>query len=149
MSATGTLLDTGSEAPDFTVRTTDGDTVTLRDFRGKKAVLLMFYPKDDTPGCTRQMCTARDEGAEYEAANVVRFGVNDGGMESHLRFRDKYSLDFPLIVDEGKEVARAFGTLKENGGIARSTFLIDADGRIVFAASGAHGADEVLGALRG
>ncbi|MBV9772301.1 MAG: peroxiredoxin, partial [Gemmatimonadetes bacterium] len=103
---------------------------------------------DDTPGCTKQMCTARDEGKEYAAANVARFGVNDGTLASHQKFVDKYTLDFPLVVDEGGEIARAFGTLKENGGVARSTFLIDTSGRIVFAAPGAHGADEVLEVLR-
>ncbi|HEV2145867.1 MAG TPA: peroxiredoxin [Longimicrobiaceae bacterium] len=149
MSATDTLLNAGSDAPNFTAKTTDGDTVSLHDFRGKRNVLLMFYPKDDTPGCTRQMCAARDEGAEYEAAHVVRFGVNDGDLASHEHFRDKYSLDFPLIVDEGKEIARAYGTLGENGWTARSTFLIDTHGRIVYAAPGAHGADEVLEAIRG
>lgn len=149
MSATDTLLNAGSDAPGFTAQTTDGETVSLHDFRGKRNVLLMFYPKDDTPGCTRQMCAARDEGAAYEAANVARYGVNDGSLASHRRFHEKYGLDFPLLVDEGKEIARAYGTLKENGGIARSTFLIDTRGRIVFAAPGAHGADEVLEALRG
>ena len=149
MSATDTLLNAGSDAPNFTAQTTDGATVSLHDFRGRQSVLLMFYPKDDTPGCTKQMCTARDEGAEYAAAGVARFGVNDGGMASHQRFRDKYSLDFPLIIDAGGEIARAYGTLKENGGIARSTFLIDTHGRIVYAAPGAHGAEEVLEALRG
>ncbi|HEX2187275.1 MAG TPA: peroxiredoxin [Longimicrobiaceae bacterium] len=148
MSATDTLLNAGSDAPGFTAQTTDGDTVSLHDFRGKRNVLLMFYPKDDTPGCTKQMCAARDEGAEYEAANVARFGVNDGGLVSHRRFRDKYELDFPLLIDEDGEIARAYGTLRENGGIARSTFLIDTHGRIVFAAPGAHGAGEVLEALR-
>ncbi|HEX7242397.1 MAG TPA: peroxiredoxin [Longimicrobiaceae bacterium] len=148
MSATDTLLNAGADAPLFTAQTTDGQTVSLADFRGKRNVLLMFYPADDTPGCTKQMCTARDEGAEYEAANVARFGVNHGSLASHEKFRDKYTLDFPLIVDEGKEIARAFGTLKENGGIARSTFLIDTHGKIVYAAPGAHGADEVLEALR-
>ena len=149
MSATDTLLTAGSDAPNFTAQTTDGGTVSLHDFRGKQNVLLMFYPTDDTPGCTRQMCTARDEGAEYAAANVARFGVNDGSMASHQRFRDKYELDFPLILDTDREIARAFGTLRETGGIARSTFLIDTHGRIVFAAPGAHGADEVLEAIRG
>ena len=149
MSATDTLLNAGSDAPDFTAQTTDGSTVTLSDFRGKRNVLLMFYPVDDTPGCTKQMCTARDEAAQYRAADVVRFGVNDGSLESHERFRDKYSLDFPLLVDEGKEIARKYGTLKENGGIARSTFLIDTSGRIAYAAPGAHGAEEVLEALNG
>jgi len=148
MSATDTLLNAGSDAPDFTARTTDGSTVTLSDFREKKNVLLMFYPQDDTPGCTRQMCTARDEGAEYEAADVVRFGVNDGSLESHRSFAEKYTLDFPLIVDEGQEIARRYGSVKESGETARSTFLVDKGGRIVFAAPGAHGAAQVLEAIR-
>ena len=143
------LLPVGAEAPDFEAPTTDGGHIKLSQFRGGKSVLLMFYPKDDTPGCTRQMCAARDEKADYEAAGVRRFGVNPGGLESHRRFADKYMLDFPLIVDEGSRIAAAYGVLKENGGVARATYLIDPDGRIAYAAAGAHGADEVLGALRG
>ena len=143
------LLPVGSEAPTFEAQTTDGGRISLAQFRGSKSVLLMFYPKDDTPGCTRQMCTARDESAEYEAAGVRRFGVNPGGLESHRRFADKYVLDFPLIVDEGSAIAGAYGVLKDNGGVARATYLIGPDGRIAYSAAGAHGADEVLGALRG
>jgi len=143
------LLEVGSEAPVFEATTTDGGRIALPEFRGKKAVLLMFYPKDDTPGCTRQMCTARDEGKDYEAAGVRRFGVNPGSVDSHRRFADKYELDFPLIVDQDAEIARAYGVLKDTGGIARATYLIGRDGRIAYAAAGAHGADEVLGALGG
>lgn len=143
------LLPVGAEAPSFEAQTTDGGRISLAQFRGSKAVLLMFYPKDDTPGCTRQMCTARDEGREYEAAGVRRFGVNPGGMESHRKFADKYMLDFPLLVDQDAEIASAYGVLKENGGVARATYLIGRDGKIAYAAAGAHGADEVLGALRG
>ena len=143
------LLPVGSEAPVFEAQTTDGGRISLSQFRGSKSVLLMFYPKDDTPGCTRQMCAARDEGAAYEAAGVRRFGVNPGGVESHRKFADKYVLDFPLIVDQGAAIASAYGVLKENGGVARATYLIDRDGRIAYSAAGAHGADEVLGALRG
>jgi peroxiredoxin Q/BCP len=143
------LLPVGSVAPEFDAPTTDGGRVSLSQFRGSRAVLLMFYPKDDTPGCTRQMCAARDESAEYEAAGVRRFGVNPGGLESHRRFADKYMLDFPLLVDEKSAIARAYGVLKENGGVARATYLIDRDGRIAYAAAGAHGAEEVLEAVRG
>lgn len=143
------LLPVGAEAPNFQAQTTDGGQVTLGQFRGSKYVLLMFYPKDDTPGCTRQMCAARDEKDEYEAAGVRRFGVNPGGFESHRKFADKYLLDFPLIIDQDAEIAGAYGVLKENGGVARATYLIDPDGRIAYAATGAHGAAEVLGALRG
>jgi peroxiredoxin Q/BCP len=143
------LLPVGSEAPVFEAQTTDGGRISLTQFRGKKSVLLMFYPKDDTPGCTRQMCTARDERDEYEAAGVRRFGVNPGGLESHRRFADKYVLDFPLIVDQHAEIASAYGVLKENGGVARATYLIDPDGKIAYAEPGAHSAAEVLGAPRG
>jgi thioredoxin-dependent peroxiredoxin len=143
------LLPVGSQAPVFEAQTTDGGQVSLSQFRGSKSVLLMFYPKDDTPGCTRQMCAARDEGADYDAAGVRRFGVNPGGVESHRKFADKYLLDFPLLVDQDAEIASAYGVLKENGGVARATYLIDPDGKIVYAAAGAHGAAEVLEALRG
>jgi thioredoxin-dependent peroxiredoxin len=143
------LLPVGTEAPVFEAETTDGERISLPDFRGREAVLLMFYPKDDTPGCTKQMCAARDEGARYRDAGVARFGVNPGGKESHRKFRDKYDLDFPLIVDQDAEIASAYGVLKDGGGVGRATYVIDRDGRIAFAASGAHGADEVLGALGG
>jgi peroxiredoxin Q/BCP len=143
------LLPVGAQAPEFDASTTVGGRVSRAHVRGQRSVLLMFYPKDDTPGCTRQMCTARDEGAAYEAAGVRRFGVNPGGMESHRKFADKYMLDFPLLVDQDAEIASAYGVLKENGGIARATYLIGPDGKIAYAAAGAHGAAEVLGALRG
>jgi peroxiredoxin Q/BCP len=142
------LLAVGGEAPVFAAQTTEGERISLPDFRGKQAVLLMFYPQDDTPGCTRQMCLARDEGALYREAGVARFGVNPGSLESHVEFRDKYTLDFPLIVDHDADIAAAYGVLT-NAGVARATYLIDRDGRIAYAQSGTHGADEVLGALRG
>ncbi len=142
------LLPVGAPAPDFSANTTDGETVSLREFRDHRAVLLMFYPKDDTPGCTRQMCSARDEGNAFEAASVARFGVNPGSLESHRRFRDKYNLDFPLIVDAEKRIAEAYGVLNENGGIQRATYLVGMDGRVLFAESGAHGATAVLEVAR-
>ena len=143
------LLAVGSQAPVFEAETSDGGRVSLPALLEERSVLLMFYPKDDTPGCTRQMCTARDEGADYDAAGVRRFGVNPAGVESHRKFADKYMLDFPLLVDQDAEIASAYGVLKENGGVARATYLIDPDGKIAYAATGARGAAEVLGALRG
>lgn len=139
----------GAEAPGFEAETTDGERISLDRFRGEKGVVLMFYPIDDTPGCTRQMCAARDEGADFEAAGVVRFGVNPGSLDSHRRFVSKYDLDFPLIVDEGGRIAEAYGVMSDRGVPRRATVLIDRDGRVAFAETGAHGADEVLGALRG
>lgn len=142
------LLPVGSEAPVFTAQTTDGERISLPDFRGTQSVLLMFYPEDDTPGCTRQMCLARDEGARYTEAGIARFGVNPGSLESHVGFRDKYTLDFPLLVDHDADIAAAYGVLTDSG-VARATYLIDREGRIAYAERGTHGADEVLGALRG
>ena len=141
-------LTEGAQAPAFTLPDQDGNPVSLDDFKGSK-VLVYFYPADDTPGCTRQMCLARDEGAAYASAGVVRFGVNPGSLKSHQKFVSKYSLDFPLIVDQDAEIASAYGVLKESGGVSRATYLIDRDGRIAYAERGTHGADEVLGALRG
>lgn len=143
------LLPVGAEAPVFEAETSDGGRVSLASFRGNNAVLLMFYPEDDTPGCTRQMCAARDEGTYYHAHRVVRFGVNPGGRDSHRDFADKYSLDFPLLVDQDAEIASAYGVLREDGGVARATYLIDTDGKIAYAEPGAHSAQEVLGALGG
>jgi thioredoxin-dependent peroxiredoxin len=143
------LLEVGSVAPSFRAETSTGDAVALDELRESGSVLLMFYPQDDTPGCTRQMCAARDEGATYRDAGVARFGVNHGTLASHTKFADKYSLDFPIIVDQGGEIARSYGVQKENGGTARATYLIGRDGKILYAQPGAHAAEEVLEALRG
>ena len=140
------LLAVGSEAPVFEAETTDGARMSLPEFRGRSAVLLMFYPQDDTPGCTAQMCAARDESADYAAAGIVRFGVNPGSLDSHRDFVSKYSLDFPLIVDTDSEIASAYGVLRDDGYTGRATFLIDRDGRIAYAAPGAHGFAEITGA---
>ncbi|HYW07543.1 MAG TPA: peroxiredoxin [Longimicrobium sp.] len=143
------LLVVGSEAPVFEAATEGGERVSLADFRGRGSVLLMFYPVDDTPGCTAQMCAARDEGAEYAAAGIVRFGVNPGDAASHQSFASKYTLDFPLIVDEGGAIASAYGVMRPDGYTGRATYLIGRDGRIAYAAAGAHGAAEILGAVGG
>ncbi|HEU0014980.1 MAG TPA: peroxiredoxin [Longimicrobium sp.] len=143
------LLPVGSEAPVFAAETTEGERISLPDFRGRQAVLLMFYPEDDTPGCTRQMCAARDEGDAYRQAGIARFGVNPGSRESHVAFQEKYELDFPLIVDQDAEIASAYGVLAEEGGVRRATYVIGRDGRIAYAEPGAHGAEEILGALGG
>jgi peroxiredoxin Q/BCP len=140
------LLAVGSEAPVFDAETTDGARVALGDFRGRSAVVLMFYPQDDTPGCTAQMCAARDESAEYVAAGIARFGVNPGSLESHREFVSKYTLDFPLIVDRDGAIATAYGVMRPDGYTGRATYLIDRDGRIAYAAAGAHGIAEITGA---
>ena len=125
-------------APDFSGVTTDGSKVQLKDFRGKKLVLY-FYPMDDTPGCTAQACSLRDHDAAIRAKGAAILGVSAQGVESHQRFTTKYKLDFPLLADTDRAVARAYGTI--GGGLGgtlrgmlgmaeRVTFVIDEQGRV-------------------
>ncbi len=128
------MVEPGSPAPDFTLPSdTEGD-VTLSDFRGR-SVVLYFYPKDDTSGCTRQACGIRDSLPRFDEVDAVVLGVSPDSVESHAKFRAKHDLNFPLLADEDHEVSQAYGVWKEKQmygntymGIERSTFLIDADG---------------------
>ena len=134
-----TPLRPADPAPDFSAATTDGKRVSLADFRGRKLVLY-FYPRDDTPGCTRQACSLRDHAAELAAKGAAVLGVSTQGEESHRAFTRKYHLNFPLLADTDGAVARAYGTLGGGGLIAkikaaagmadRVTFVIDEAGRI-------------------
>lgn len=131
------MPDVGDIAPDFTLQTTDGSTVTLSDFRGKQAVILYWYPKDDTPGCTTEACSFRDNLAVLQGHGVAVYGVSPDSVRSHQKFSAKHSLNFPLLADEGATVAQQYGVWVEKSmygrtfmGVERTTFLIDADGRI-------------------
>jgi len=124
----------GQIAPDFTLPTTDGSTVRLSDLRGKK-VVLYFYPKDDTPGCTKEACAFRDNLGVLQSMGVVVLGVSPDSVASHQKFAQKYGLPFPLLADEGAQVATTYGVWKEKKqygrtymGIERTTFLIDENG---------------------
>ena len=105
-----TELTTGSPAPTFEAKTDSGDTVNLADYRGRK-VVLYFYPKDDTPGCTTQSCGFRDMHAEFEEKNAVVFGISPDGQESHAKFRTKFDLPFTLLVDEDHVNSRSLRRL--------------------------------------
>ena len=133
----------GDQAPDFSGLTTDGTRVSLEDFRGKKLVLY-FYPRDDTPGCTAQACSLRDHNTEIKAKGAAILGVSAQDVASHARFTKKHRLNFPLLADTDRSMARAYGTI--GGGVGgalrgmlglaeRVTFIIDEKGRI------AHGID--------
>ncbi|HZC06400.1 MAG TPA: thioredoxin-dependent thiol peroxidase [Ktedonobacterales bacterium] len=126
----------GSEAPDFTLPATDGSEVHLADLRGK-TVLLYFYPKDDTPGCTTEACAFRDAWGDLQARGVVVLGVSRDDVKSHQKFTSKYHLPFPLLADLGGEVAQRYGVWVEKSmygktymSMARTSFLILPDGTI-------------------
>ncbi|UCC26009.1 MAG: thioredoxin-dependent thiol peroxidase [Gemmatimonadales bacterium] len=130
------MLEAGHQAPDFTLLADDGSEVSLGDFRGKK-VVLYFYPKDNTSGCTTQACDLRDAMEDVTALGAVVLGVSPDSQRSHERFKSKYDLNFPLLVDEDHSVAEAYGTWVEKSmygkkymGIERSTFIIDEDGNL-------------------
>jgi thioredoxin-dependent peroxiredoxin len=127
----------GRPAPDFTLPSTTGEPISLKQYKGKKTVILYFYPKDETPGCTKEACGFRDLAAEFERFNTVILGVSTDPMESHLAFRDKHKLPFPLLSDEDATVSKQFGVYKQRNlygkkymGIERTTFVIDRTGRI-------------------
>jgi len=128
------MIEIGSPAPDFTLQSDDGGEVTLSELHGRK-VVLYFYPKDDTPGCTIQACDFRDSLPRFEGVDAVVLGVSADSVESHARFRAKFDLNFPLLADVDHRVCEAYGVWKEKKlygratmGIERSTFLIDENG---------------------
>jgi thioredoxin-dependent peroxiredoxin len=151
-------IEEGATAPDFTLKADDGKEVRLSALRGKP-VVLYFYPKDDTPGCTQEACAFRDRSSELADKGAAILGVSPDDVASHGKFRDKYSLNFPLLADTGHQVAEAYGAWREKNmygkksmGVQRSTFLIDAAGKVrkVWKKVSVDGHDEqVLSALAG
>ncbi|BCW99424.1 MAG: putative peroxiredoxin bcp [Armatimonadota bacterium] len=128
------IIAEGQKAPDFSLPASTGETVSLSQFQGKN-VVLYFYPKDDTPGCTTEACSFRDNLSEFDAADTVVLGVSRDDVASHQRFSQKYSLPFPLLADTDGSVTEAYGVWQEKNmygkktwGIVRSTFIIDRDG---------------------
>ena len=125
-----TMPQQGQQLPDVEFVTEEGERLSAGDLGGEKTVLY-FYPKDDTPGCTKEACAFRDRMADYEEAGIRVYGVSLDSLESHGRFREKYNLNFPLLTDEGGRAADALGVLREGGETAnRATFLLAADGKI-------------------
>jgi peroxiredoxin Q/BCP len=129
-------VDEGRRAPDFTLNSDTGEAISLSSLKGSP-VVLYFYPKDDTPGCTAQACGIRDAWSEFEAAGAVVLGVSPDGEASHAKFKEKYELPFTLLADTDHEVADAYGVWGEKSmagktfmGVDRSTFVIDADGNV-------------------
>jgi peroxiredoxin Q/BCP len=131
-------IQEGKAAPDFTLEDQDGKHVSLSDFSGKQAVLLYFYPKDDTPGCTKEACGFRDDISAFKKLGVTVLGVSADGATSHQKFIGKYKLPFPLLSDPGRAVMKKYGAFgekmmygKKTVGVIRSTVLIGKDGKVL------------------
>lgn len=129
-------ISAGGPAPEFTLLDDSGVEHRLADYRGQP-VVLYFYPKDDTPGCTTEACNFRDDYSQYRQAGVVILGVSPDSVKSHAKFKTKFNLPFPLLADEGHEVCEQYGVWgrkkfmgREYDGVFRTTFLIDAQGRV-------------------
>jgi peroxiredoxin Q/BCP len=151
------MVSEGELAPDFSLRSDAGEAITLSSLRGRP-VVLYFYPKDDTPGCTSQACGIRDAYGEFAAAGAVVLGVSPDSEESHVKFKKKYDLPFALLADADHAVAEQYGAWGEKKymgraytGVKRSTFVIDADGKVkkvLRNVKPATHADDVLAALQ-
>jgi thioredoxin-dependent peroxiredoxin len=154
----GDWIEAGEMAPAFTLTADDGTKVRLSDLKGQR-VVVYFYPRDDTPGCTREACAFRDQSAALKKLGVKVLGISTDSIESHGKFRDKFKLNFPLLSDPDHAVAEKYGAWREKNmygkksmGIQRSTFVIDAEGKVakVWKAVKVDGHDEqVIAALKG
>ena len=150
-------ISTGITAPDFVALDENGKPRGLKDFRGK-AVILYFYPADDTPGCTKEACNFRDDYSAYQNAGVTILGVSPDTVDSHIKFKAKYNLPFPLLADADHKICDAYGVWgpkkmmgREYEGVLRTTFLIDKQGNIAHVFENVRPAEhsaEVLKALK-
>ena len=123
-------LQPGQPAPDFDLPDADMNLVKLGSYRNRRNVVLYFYPKDDTPGCTKEACAFRDRMDDYAEAGIRVYGVSLDSPESHREFREKYGLNFPLLTDEEGRASETLGVLGDRGMARRVTFLLDTEGRI-------------------
>lgn len=143
-------LSVGQDAPEFDLRDERGNSVRLGDFNGKSSVVLMFYPADNTPGCTAQMCAARDDYDKYQAAGIAVFGVNPGSEKAHQRFAEKNNLRTPLLLDDGGKVSKAYDALMPIPIVTvvnRTVVGIDRDGRIKFYQRGMPSTDTIMSGM--
>ncbi len=130
------MIEEGKKAPDFNLKNQDGETISLKDFKGKK-VVLYFYPKDNTSGCTKEACNFRDEFPKFKNVDAVILGVSPDSVASHKKFAEKYDLPFNLLSDEEKKVLEQYGVWQEKSmygkkymGVVRTTVVIDENGKI-------------------
>jgi thioredoxin-dependent peroxiredoxin len=142
------LIEIGAEAPEIYLKNGSGEDFRLSDLKGMLRVMLIFYPRDFTPGCTDQLNQVNRNIEHIRKAGIEPVGVNPGDAESHANFCGSLGLAFELLVDEDMEAARAYGAVKPEGGVLRSVFVIGKDGKVMFAQEGAPAWQVVLNAIR-
>lgn len=140
------MLDTGTEAPDFALFAQDGSKVSLSEYKGKNSVVLIFYPGDQTPVCTKQLCEIRDDYSQFQKKGAVVFGINPGSEKSHQKFAIKNNFQFQLLIDEKGSVAEKY---KAKGKLMnqRTVYVIDIDGKVIYAKRGKPPVSEILESL--
>lgn len=143
------LIPIGDAAPDFTAAGSDGSSVQLSALRGRKRVVLVFYPGDNTPVCTAQLCAFRDSWEALQAEDTVVYGINPAGEAKHARFAERQQFPFPLLADEGGKIAALYGCRGLFGFVKRTVYGIDEEGRVVFAQRGNPPPLDVLRAFEG
>ena len=141
------ILAVGETAPDFAVPDQHGNVIRMADFRGQRNVVMIFYPANETPGCTRQLCAARDSFDQYIAADAVVLGVNPASQESHLSFASNHDLPFSILADTEGEVIRNYGTRGTMGVTTRTVYVIGKDGKVKFAERGMPDTEKILAAI--
>lgn len=142
-------LPAGTQAPDFDLPATGGRRIKLSDYAGQN-LIIVFYPKDQTPGCTQQLCALRDDLEMFKGLNTAVLASNPDSVESHERFAEKQGYQFPILVDADRSMARAYHALKEDGvGIQRTVYIIDKDGVIRYAKQGLPPDSELAEAING
>jgi thioredoxin-dependent peroxiredoxin len=146
------MLNVGDKAPLFSLKNQKNETIVLKELLadGHK-VMLVVYPKDDTPGCTAQMCRVRDDYSEFEKIGVKVFGLNHGDEASHNKFIEKYNFPFDILIDENRKIIKEYGSTKmffKNETTQRSAFVIDTNGKIIFAQKGQQDNQQILDLLK-
>jgi len=141
------IIEVGADAPDITATTGSGAEFRLSGHQGSTRVMLVFYPKDFTSGCTTQLSNVQRSLTDIRGAGVEPFGLSADDAESHKQFCDAYNLEFELLVDENMDAARAYGAVKPEGGILRSVFVVGQDGKLIFAQEGAPSWPDVSAAI--
>lgn len=144
---TSAPLPVGTAAPSFDLPASGGRQVKLEDYKGQN-LIIVFYPKDQTPGCTKQLCALRDDTDLFSGLNTAILASNPDSVESHDRFAEKQSYHFPILVDAGKTMAKAYHALKEEGGIQRTVYILDTEGVIRYAKQGLPPDEELVEAIK-